>query len=560
MKNKQILNFDNYEFRCSSLGKIMTEPQGKSNLEIYEDVCSKLSDLESSYSEKIAKAKSDLDAIENKTLKKYETAKSKLEKLQIDFKVKQSKLLKEKAEIEPIKDIKQLSDTCKSYLVEIYIEEKTGRRKDLNNRYIRKGNEVEDNSIDLLSQIDDAFYVKNTLRKRNGFIQGELDIDHEDLDIIKDIKSSWDVYTHYQNVLKSVNKIYWWQGQGYMWLWGRKFYEICYVLVNTPSGIVDDEKKRLLFSMGSDKAETEVYRKACEEVDFNSFYDDIPAKERVIKIPFSFDESIVERVKERVIACREWLNDYAEKEWNRSYNYQIEEIPFEDVKEDTLLDIVQEVVEESKEVVEDIIEDIIEQSSKEDSEQVYEEKEEEIVLKPKESKPIEILKESLGMEEIPKQEINHQDPIEISKKIQSCQNEKECLDLYKLIKQEFSKFPNLKDELTEKKASFKPKIEPVEPPIREAKKEAENKPTEAKEELKDRPVSEIKKVIQKDLEQEITEITEEKIRDMINNCKTAADVKAIYNKYRDFLEPIKTGELVKWMLSIGQQLQINPKS
>ena len=44
---------------------------------------------------------------------------------------------------------KKLGKTCKKYLVEVYINEKYNRQKDISNRYTEKGLAVEDLIIDL---------------------------------------------------------------------------------------------------------------------------------------------------------------------------------------------------------------------------------------------------------------------------------------------------------------------------------------------------------------------------------------------------------------------------
>ena len=50
------------------------------------------------------------------------------------------------------KDAGVLSKTAKSHLIEIYIAEKYGRRKDVQTKQMRKGVEVEDDAIELLAQ------------------------------------------------------------------------------------------------------------------------------------------------------------------------------------------------------------------------------------------------------------------------------------------------------------------------------------------------------------------------------------------------------------------------
>ena len=105
--DKQIL------FRCSQLGKLMTEPQGKSNAEKFSEACTLLNKY-TSYFYLMANK-------ETKTaLKKWEQ-------------IEKTKQLV--AELEPIRDKVELSETCKTYLTEVYIGLKYGRTKEITSKY-----------------------------------------------------------------------------------------------------------------------------------------------------------------------------------------------------------------------------------------------------------------------------------------------------------------------------------------------------------------------------------------------------------------------------------------
>ena len=53
-----------------------------------------------------------------------------------------------------------LSETCKAHLIDVYILNAYNREKDIENKYIRKGLQVEEKAITLYSQYKDQFFKK----------------------------------------------------------------------------------------------------------------------------------------------------------------------------------------------------------------------------------------------------------------------------------------------------------------------------------------------------------------------------------------------------------------
>ncbi|MBK7345799.1 MAG: hypothetical protein IPI98_02490 [Chitinophagaceae bacterium] len=77
---------------------------------------------------------------------------------------------------------------------------------------------------------------------------------------------------------KGINKIYYAQGQVYMWLWGKSRHRICYALLNTPKGIVEAEKRKLLFDFtGTEKDLNEAYN----EIERLHNYDNLPLERKL---------------------------------------------------------------------------------------------------------------------------------------------------------------------------------------------------------------------------------------------------------------------------------------
>jgi hypothetical protein len=138
-----------------------------------------------------------------------------------------------------------LSETAKSEMIKIAKEDFYGYSSQMTNKYVEKGIEVEDKSIELLSLVKFAQYTKNKVRLHNDFLTGECDINDEVNDEIIDIKSSWSLET-FPALPSDINiKDYEMQLRGYMMLYERSKASVCYCMVSTPEGLTMYENKLL---------------------------------------------------------------------------------------------------------------------------------------------------------------------------------------------------------------------------------------------------------------------------------------------------------------------------
>lgn len=212
-----------------------------------------------------------------------------------------------------------LSDTCKSYLKEVYMYYKYGKESvggSERSRYTIKGRSVEDESIMLLSRLDGIHYEKNQHRFQNQYLTGEPDIivsSHDgNTEKIIDIKSSWDGNSLLSNIGSPLNPLYFYQVQGYMALTGAKSAEVAYVLVNMPQEIINGEKNRIFRTMNPATEENIDYKKAIHRLEFNMTFDEIPIKERVVRFAVERDEDLINKIYQRVEQCRDWLREFEE--------------------------------------------------------------------------------------------------------------------------------------------------------------------------------------------------------------------------------------------------------
>lgn len=194
-----------------------------------------------------------------------------------------------------------LSQTTKSYIKELVLEHKYGIRKEINSRYLDKGNMVENESIELTERVLDLdFIVKNETYFENEFICGTPDIIMGDT--IIDVKSSWSAHTFpfFDEDDKLPNKDYFYQLQGYMALTGATKGMVVYCLINTPEEIVLDEIRRTSWS----RHELDVTEETEAEVRQQHEFDHIPEVNRVKAYYIERDEEVIKAIYDRVNECK----------------------------------------------------------------------------------------------------------------------------------------------------------------------------------------------------------------------------------------------------------------
>jgi hypothetical protein len=267
------VEFSDYEFRCSSLGKLtvglkpaLTANQAKQLIDL--------------------RAKVDAGKITDKQL------------------ITLGELI-DKRDAVPT-----LSATTQTYLKEIHAQEVFGKRKDVQSKFLDKGNMVEEQAITLYSEVTGQLFLKNRDRKSNGWIAGTCDNAQGK---IRDIKSSWDLGTFPLHEDTLPNKDYWWQVQGYMELWDLDSAEVIYCLVDTPEILIEDEKRKMLYRIGEFDLPPELEAEIMNTMTFS----DIPKELRCRVYPVERDREAMAMLKDQIVRCREYLNGLSESLSNR---------------------------------------------------------------------------------------------------------------------------------------------------------------------------------------------------------------------------------------------------
>lgn len=194
-----------------------------------------------------------------------------------------------------------LSQTAKTYIQELVIEDLYGVKKEISSRYLDKGLIQEDYSIEFASRVLDLpFCVKNDEYFENDYIKGTPDLVLED-EII-DIKTSWDATTYPWFTEELPDKSYYWQLIGYMWLTGKTKGRIVYTLVDTPEDIVLDEIRRTSWK----KFELEVSDETEAEVRAKHEFSHIPEELRVKPYNVELTEDAIQKIKDKIDVAKEY--------------------------------------------------------------------------------------------------------------------------------------------------------------------------------------------------------------------------------------------------------------
>jgi hypothetical protein len=282
------MDFSKALIRCHKLGDLLTEPRG----------CITANQLE--------------EIIELQTKKKELTDKQVQRLAELILK-------RDETEKEP------LSEACITYLIELYQFMRYGRRPKDKTAYVKqlsKGTSVEEDSLDLISKLDNVMYRKNEERLDNEFFTGIPDAwlgeDILAATWIEDIKSSWDLESFFPNIVEclkdgkppQLQTRYWWQIQGYFDLTGAREGAVSFCLVNTPESLINDEKYKLLRKLDVATDEDPRFLMEAAEIERNMKFDDIPPQERRVRFIVQRDDAAIEKAKKRVVRCRKWLEGF----------------------------------------------------------------------------------------------------------------------------------------------------------------------------------------------------------------------------------------------------------
>lgn len=194
-----------------------------------------------------------------------------------------------------------LGKTAQSYCQQWLKEQLYDRKKEMQTKYTDKGLIMEDTSIDMVADyFNYGMLLKNDIYLENNYITGTADIVLKDK--IIDVKNSWSCFSFPLFETKIPDE-YYYQGQGYMDLYGKEKFELIYTLTNTPTHLVEREAYFFAKNNGYDELDSEIWEKF---VNYHN-YDTVPLELRIKRFEFNRDDAVIALIKKRVIECRKYI-------------------------------------------------------------------------------------------------------------------------------------------------------------------------------------------------------------------------------------------------------------
>jgi hypothetical protein len=188
---------------------------------------------------------------------------------------------------------KGLSDGAKTYLEEIFIEEFFGRKQIVSSFAMEKGTNFEPESIALFNQFIGFEFSKNEQTLENSYLKGTPDIISKETVI--DIKTSRDIFSFFKAGMTSLYK---YQLIAYCILTGKPRAKLAYCLINNPAS----EIKRQSYFVNPEDVET------IKQIEANNIYDDIDLKYRIKVFDLDFDlETEQEKIESKIKLARLYL-------------------------------------------------------------------------------------------------------------------------------------------------------------------------------------------------------------------------------------------------------------
>ena len=185
----------------------------------------------------------------------------------------------------PKSKTENLSQGAKTYIRQVAKQDFFGYRVELDNKYINKGKDQEQDSIDLLNSVRFTKYHKNIFRLEDEYLTGECDILADDRVI--DVKTSWNLETWPATPGEAHDNDYEWQGRAYLMLYEREIFELVFCLVTTKDEFLNQ----------------------WEQIDLHRV-DHIAPEKRITSVIYERDLEKEELIREKLIFANEYYSQY----------------------------------------------------------------------------------------------------------------------------------------------------------------------------------------------------------------------------------------------------------
>lgn len=271
-----------FKAHCSSIGKILSNPQGKTANQIYTEHIEKL-------------------AIDKDRVKEMKPG--------LKTTIKLTESIAERENQTPLLELNkgriELSKTC---LDEVYsfiksLPEFYNKRTGFRSKYTHKGNYCEPLSIEYAAQ----YYGWGMVSKNEEYRENEYIIGQADLVLaktIEDMKNCWSEKTFPLFDKEIPIDGYGWQGQGYMELWDKPQFGLVYTLMDAPDYMVERECRARMYENGEwGDIDADFYDEVKAEMTYSHLRDEL----RIKRFALDRDKPCMDGVYERVELIRTFI-------------------------------------------------------------------------------------------------------------------------------------------------------------------------------------------------------------------------------------------------------------
>ena len=219
------------------------------------------------------------------------------------------------------------NETARKKVLELFIKETTGKRKEINSKYLTKGTICEPEGFAMLQKAlyPKSGFLKKPERKQNEFLNGEADMIAPD-GIVYDIKNAWDLFTFES---ASFTHMYEWQGKAYLYLYGKEKFRLFYCVNNMPEYLLNGMFRALKWNKSygvefDDIEYCEEYIQDCQEIRENHNYDNMPLEEKFKVWDLELTQDDILLMQEVVVGVRGQLNNlWEEKQKSIEFNRKL---------------------------------------------------------------------------------------------------------------------------------------------------------------------------------------------------------------------------------------------
>ena len=211
--------------------------------------------------------------------------------------------------VKPTKGI--VSAGTLTYLQEWLVLQTDGRQREIDSKYIRKGHEREQDSLNRIAQLFGISELpKNEQFYKNDYFCGTPDALHGG--IVFDAKTAYDKFT--MPYFGELNRKYATQMQVYMELTGCNTAYVCHCLENPTDAELDYKGREY------EEVTEEVWQELIDRYGF----DHLPDEMRIVSFRVDPDPAIIEQLQNGVSACRKALHEVVIPQFEKSTGIKVE--------------------------------------------------------------------------------------------------------------------------------------------------------------------------------------------------------------------------------------------